>query len=140
MTTTPADPSRMLFVSLPVRDPQRSKTFFERLGFSFNPELSDETAACMVISEQAFVMLLVRPFFASFVTKDVADPAVATGAIVSVSAHSREEVDVLVDKALALGGSVSAEPQDEGFMYGRSFYDPDGHAWEVMWMDPVAVQ
>jgi hypothetical protein len=132
--------SRLIFVNLPVADLATSVEFFTGLGFTFNSQFTDEHATCMVISEQAFVMLLVRPFFASFVTKDVADPAVATGAIVSVSAHSREEVDGLVDRALALGGAVSAEPQDEGFMYGRSFYDPDGHAWEVMWMDPAAVQ
>jgi predicted lactoylglutathione lyase len=132
--------SRLIFVNLPVADLATSVEFFTGLGFTFNSQFTDEHATCMVINEQAFVMLLVRPFFASFVTKDVADPAVATGAIVSVSASSREEVDVLVDTALELGGSVSTEPQDEGFMYGRSFYDRDGHAWEVMWMDPAAVQ
>jgi hypothetical protein len=131
--------SRLIFVNLPVADLTKSVDFFARLGFAFNSRFSDELATCMVISEQAFVMLLVRPFFATFVTRDVADPAAATGAIVTVSAESRQEVDALVDRALELGGTVSQQPQDEGFMYGRSFYDLDGHAWEVMWMDPSAV-
>ena len=131
---------RLIFVNLPVADLDRSVAFFSRLGFTFNRQFTDDNATCMVISDQAFVMLLVRPFFATFVTKDVADPAAATGAIVTVSADSRAEVDALADRALEAGGTPSKEPQDAGFMYGRSFYDLDGHAWEVMWMDQGAVQ
>jgi predicted lactoylglutathione lyase len=127
---------RLIFVNLPVSDLSKSVDFFTSLGFTFNSQFSDENASCMVISDQAFVMLLVRPFFATFTTKDVADPTATTGAIVTVSAGSRDEVDALVDRALELGGSASKEPQDHGFMYGRSFHDLDGHAWEVMWMDP----
>ncbi|CAN5465574.1 VOC family protein [soil metagenome] len=129
---------RLIFVNLPVTDLARSADFFTHLGFTFNEQFTDENATCMVISDQAFVMLLVRPFFATFVTKDVADPATTTGAIVTVSADSRDGVDALVDRALELGGTTSNESIDEGFMYGRSFYDLDGHAWEVMWMDPGA--
>ena len=132
--------SRLIFVNLPVADLTRSVDFFTDLGFTFNSQFTDENATCMVVSDQAFVMLLVRPFFSTFVTKEVADPAATTGAILGLSAASRDEVDALVDRALELGGAPTKEPQDEGFMYGRSFYDLDGHAWEVMWMDPSAVQ
>jgi uncharacterized protein len=132
--------TRMLFVNLPVQDLAKSGDFFTGLGFELNQQFSDDRATCMVVNEQACVMLLVRPFFASFTTKDLPEPGVATGAIMAVSARSREEVDLLVDKALALGGSPCKEPSDEGYMYGRSFLDLDGHAWEVIWMDPAAVQ
>ncbi|MEO5709226.1 MAG: VOC family protein [Nocardioidaceae bacterium] len=131
---------RLIFVNLPVADLTKSVDFFTSLGFTFNSQSTDDNATCMVISDQAFVMLLVRPFFATFVTKDLADPAATTGAIVTVSAQSREEVDQLVDRALELGGAKAKEPLDEGFMYGRSFHDLDGHAWEVMWMDPGSGQ
>jgi predicted lactoylglutathione lyase len=132
--------SRMIFVNLPVQDISTSVGFFSKLGFGFNQQFSDETSTCMVVSEQACVMLLSRPFFSTFTTKEVADSATTTEAILAVSADSREEVDTLVDTALELGAQPTKEPQDEGFMYGRSFYDLDGHAWEVMWMDPAAVQ
>ena len=131
---------RMLFVNLPVLDIPRSVDFFTRLGFEFDRRFTDERATCMVVGGQAFVMLLVRPFFASFTSRDVPEPGVSTEAVLSVSATSREEVDTLVDRALAMGGTSSNEPSDEGFMYGRSFFDLDGHAWEVMWMDPAAVE
>lgn len=130
--------SRMIFVNLPVQDLARSVGFFASLGFAFKSEFTDENATCMVVSEQACVMLLVRPFFATFTVKDVADAGRSTEAILAVSADSREEVDTLVDRALVLGGAFAKEPSDQGFMYGRSFYDLDGHAWEVMWMDPAA--
>jgi uncharacterized protein len=132
--------SRMIFVNLPVQDLDRSVEFFRGLGFGFNEQFTDENATCMVVSEQACVMLLVEKFFSTFTTKDVADARKQTEAIIAVSAESREEVDALVDKALAQGGTRMKEPSDEGFMYGRSFYDLDGHAWEVMWMDPGAAQ
>ena len=129
--------SRMIFVNLPVGDLRASVDFFTRLGFGFNQQFSDERATCMVLNDQACVMLLVRPFFATFTPKDVAD-ASTTEAILAVSAESRDEVDALVDKALSLGGTAANEPADQGYMYGRSFHDLDGHAWEVMWMDPHA--
>jgi predicted lactoylglutathione lyase len=128
---------RTTFVNLPVRDLGRSVAFFERLGFSFDRRFTDEHAACMVLSDQAFVMLLARPFFATFTTKPVADATTTTQTIVGVSAESRDDVDTLVDTALAGGASAAMKPTDEGFMYGRSFYDLDGHAWEVIWMEPA---
>jgi uncharacterized protein len=130
--------SRMLFVNLPVQDVTRTAEFFGALGFEFAQRFSDDNAACMVINEHACVMLLVERFFASFTTNNVADPAAGTGAILALSADSRADVDVLVDRAVALGGRVAQEPADEGYMYGRSFYDLDGHAWEVIWMDAGA--
>jgi predicted lactoylglutathione lyase len=131
--------SRMTFVNLPVRDLPTSMKFFTGLGFEFDEQFTDERATCMVISDRAFVMLLTEPFFASFTTKELPDPATSTGVIVGLTAESREEVDALVGTALELGGSVAKDPADHGYMYGRSFYDLDGHAWEVMWMDPAAV-
>jgi uncharacterized protein len=132
--------SRMVFVNLPVHDLDKSVAFFTSLGFEFNAQFTDENATCMVVSDQAFVMLLVRPFFSTFTTREVVDASSGTEVILGVSAETREEVDTLVDRALALGGGVAKEPSDQGFMYGRSFYDLDGHAWEVMWMDPSAIQ
>jgi predicted lactoylglutathione lyase len=131
--------TRMTFVNLPVRDLPTSMKFFTGLGFEFDEQFTDERATCMVISDRAFVMLLTEPFFATFTTKELPDPATSTGVIVGLSAESREEVDALVGTALELGGSVAKDPADHGYMYGRSFYDLDGHAWEVMWMDPAAV-
>jgi len=131
--------SRLTFVNLPVSELARSTRFFRSLGFEFDAHFTDEHATCMVVSDQAFVMLLVEPFFATFTRKRVADAASETETILGVSAESRDEVDVLVDRALALGGAEAGAPHDEGFMYGRSFYDLDGHAWEVIWMDPAAV-
>jgi predicted lactoylglutathione lyase len=129
----------MTFVNLPVRDLPTSMKFFTGLGFEFDEQFTDDRATCMVISDRAFVMLLTEPFFASFTTKELPDPATSTGVIVGLTAESREEVDALVGTALELGGSVAKDPADHGYMYGRSFYDLDGHAWEVMWMDPAAV-
>ena len=132
--------TRMLFVNQPVADLAKSVDFFTALGFSFDRQFSDESAGCLVVNEQAVVMLLARPFFGTFTTKEVADAGASTETILCVSAASREEVDTLVDRALELGAGPSREAQDHGFMYGRSFYDLDGHGWEVMWMDPAAVQ
>ena len=128
---------RMTFLNLPVADLDKSTAFFTELGFEFNAAFTDEKAACMVVSEQTFVMLLVRPFFASFTRKEVA-PASVTECSVGLSAQSRDEVDALVDKAFALGATPAADPQDEGYMYGRSFHDLDGHQWEYIWIDPAA--
>ena len=127
---------RMLFVNLPVQDLTKSVAFFTSLGFEFNEQFTDDKAACMVVSDQACVMLLARPFFSTFTAKDVADTTTTTEVILAVSAGSRAEVDTLVDQALALGGGAGKEPSDDGFMYGRSFFDLDGHAWEVMSMEP----
>lgn len=132
--------SRLLFLNLPVADLPASRAFFDGLGFGFDEKFSDEQAACMIVSEQAYVMLLQRDRFADFVTKPIADANQATALTVAVSAESREAVDAFADAALAAGATAAKDPQDYGFMYQRSFHDLDGHLWEVMWMDPVAAE
>jgi uncharacterized protein len=135
------NPSRKIFVNLPVRDLQRSVDFFSRLGFAFNPKFTDEKATCMIVSDEAFVMLLTEPFFQTFTKRERCDTARHTEAICALSCASRAEVDDLVRKAVAAGGKPAMDPQDHGFMYGWSFYDIDGHHWELVWMDPkVAAQ
>ncbi|MDJ1130970.1 VOC family protein [Streptomyces iconiensis] len=133
-------PQQMIFVNLPVKDLEVSKKFFTELGFSFNPQFTDDSCACLVISDTIFSMLLDEKRFADFATKPLPDRAATTGALLCLSAESREKVDELADAALAAGGSTAKEPQDHGMMYGRSFLDPDGHHWEVMWMDPAAIE
>ena len=132
--------SRLLFLNLPVADLTASRAFFGELGFEFNEKFCDEGAACMVVSDQAYVMLLQRDRFADFVTKPVADATEATALTACISAESREEVDSLFAAAEAAGAGPVKEPQDYGFMYQRSFHDLDGHVWEIAWMDPVAVE
>jgi len=132
--------SRKIFLNLPVRDLQRSMEFFSKLGFEFNPQFTDDNAACMIISGEAFVMLLAEPFFKTFTARAVCDTSSHTEGICALSCSSRAEVDELVRKALGGGGRPAKEPQDHGFMYGWSFYDLDGHHWEVVWMDPKHVQ
>lgn len=129
-----------IFVNLPVKDLNKSVTFFTKLGFSFNAQFTDENATCMVISEDIFVMLLVEPFFKNFTKKEIADARKTTESIICLSAESRAEVDEMVSRALAAGGTAPNEKQDQGYMYGHGFEDVDGHLWEVMWMDPAAVQ
>ena len=135
-----ATQSRLIFVNLPVKDLQKSIGFFGALGFEFNPKFTDETATCMIVSEQAFVMLLDEKRFADFTQKSIADARSSTEAILGVSADSREAVDQLADAALEAGASPANDPMDHGFMYSRSFDDPDGHLWEVIWMDPKAAE
>ncbi|MFD4368446.1 VOC family protein [Rhodococcus sp. NPDC058521] len=130
--------STMIFVNLPVKDLAKSTEFYEGLGYKRNPAFSDDNASCIVVSEEIFLMLLVEPFFKTFTKKEIVDASTSTEAILCISAESREAADALADKALSSGGSFSNEPMDEGFMYGRSFQDPDGHLWEIMWMDPAA--
>ena len=132
--------ARKLFVNIPVRDLQRSIVFFESLGFAFNPQFTDATATCMLVGEDAYFMLLVRERFADFSKRPIGDPGRETSALFAVSVNSREEVDEMVEKAVAAGGSHAVDPQDHGFMYGWSFYDLDGHHWEVFWMDPAAIE
>ena len=129
-----------LFVNIPVSDVQRAITFFEALGFAFNPQFTDATATCMLVGEDAYFMLLNRERFAGFSKRPVGDPTSQTNALFALSVGSREEVDAMVHKAVAAGGSHAVDPQDHGFMYGWSFYDLDGHHWEVFWMDPNFVQ
>jgi predicted lactoylglutathione lyase len=128
-----------LFVNIPVGDLQRAITFFEALGFAFNPHFTDATATCMLVGEDAYFMLLTRDRFAGFSRRPVGDARAETNAMFALSVNSREEVDAMVSRAIAAGGSHAAEPQDHGFMYGRSFYDLDGHHWEAFWMDPSAI-
>ncbi|WP_437313402.1 VOC family protein [Sorangium sp. So ce385] len=131
---------RKIFVNLSVRDLKRSMEFFSKLGFEFNPQFTDENAACMVVSEEAYVMLLAEPFFKTFTKKEICSTSTHTEGLFALSCSSRAEVDDMVKKAIAAGGSHALDPQDHGFMYGWSFYDVDGHHWEVVWMDPKATQ
>ncbi len=131
---------RLIFVNLPVADVTASKGFFEELGFSFDPKFTDDSCACMVVSDQAYVMLLAHSRFTDFTSKPIADARASTEAILCVSAESRGAVDGFADAALGAGASSAGEPMDHGFMYGRSFHDLDGHLWEVMWMSPEAVE
>ena len=132
--------SRMLFVNLPVADVTASRTFFTGLGFEINETFSDETTISVVINDQTTVMMLQTERFRSFLTQGgIADTSTGREALFALSAESREGADALVDAALAAGGSHWDEPQDHGFMYGRSFVDLDGHAWEVVWMDPSQI-
>jgi predicted lactoylglutathione lyase len=133
-------PSRLMFVNLPVRDLAASMRFFEHLGFAFEPRFTDQSAACMIVSDQAYVMLLQRERFKEFAVRDIADARGATGAMYAVSAAGREDVDAFAEAALEAGGTVAADPIDYGVMYGRSFFDLDGHHWEVMWMSDEAVE
>lgn len=132
--------SRMIFVNLPVKDLGRSREFFGALGYTFNEQFSDENALCVVVSDNIVAMLLTEPFFQSFTKKELVDTRSGSEVIVALSADSRKGVDELADRALQSGGSPSGEPIDEGFMYSRSFQDPDGHIWELVWMDPAALE
>lgn len=124
-----------IFVNLPVKDLKKSVEFFTRLGFQFNPQFTDETATCMIVSEDIFVMLLTEAKFKSFTPKQVCDATRSTEVLVALSSESREEIDDMVNKAVAAGGSTYAEPKDYGFMYQHGFQDPDGHIWELVHMN-----
>ena len=138
-TPTHTGSDRLVFLNLPVRDVPASRAFFDRLGFSFDDRFCDETTACLKLSELAYVMLLERARFADFTAKPLGDPSTTTSGLVCVSAADRDAVDSLAEAALAAGARPAKEPMDLGFMYGRSFYDLDGHHWEVMWMSQAAV-
>ena len=135
--TIPAHAGRTLFVNLPVANVERSKAFFAALGFSYNPAFTDENAACMLVGEHASVMLLSRERFADFAKLPIADPRTHTLALYNFTVGSREDVDAIGAAALAAGGTEADDAEDYGFMYSRSFYDLDGHGWQVMWMDPA---
>ena len=130
--------ARKIFVNLPIKDMKRSQAFFRALGFDFNPQFTNEQGACMVISEDIYAMLLVESFFQTFTKKPISDAKKSTEVLVCLSCESRAEVDELVRKALAAGGTAPNAPQDHGFMYGHGFEDLDGHVWELVWMDPAA--
>ena len=127
---------RMIFVNLPVTDLERSIAFYEAVGGTKNPQFSDDTAACIVFSETIHAMLLTHDKYRQFTDKPIADAHATSSALICLSADSREAVDAMVDSAEGAGGRGDpGQKQDYGFMYGRSFEDPDGHHWEVMWMD-----
>ena len=133
---------QMIFINLPVTDLERSISFYEAIGAAKEPKFSNEAAAMMVISDTISVMLLTHPFYASFTSKRIADAHQVSQVLLCLSRDSREAVDEIVSKAGAAGGKIDVGPkQDMGaMMYGRSFEDPDGHHWEVMWMDPAAAE
>jgi uncharacterized protein len=130
----PATQPRKIFVNLAVSDLERSIAFFGRLGFSFDPKFTDDKAACMIVSDEAFVMLLREPFFKTFTRREICDTSRQTEGLFAVSCESRAEVDEIVQTALAAGGKRAMDPMENGFMYAWSFYDPDGHHWEVVSM------
>lgn len=129
-----------IFVNLPVRDLDKSMTFFKAIGFSFNPQFTDKTAACMVMSDDIYAMLLTHPKIKQFTKKQVADAHETTEVLTALSVESKAKVHEMADAAIRAGGKEARDPQDYGFMFGRSFEDPDGHIWEVFWMDPAHVQ
>ncbi|HEY1078338.1 MAG TPA: VOC family protein [Fontimonas sp.] len=131
--------SKKIFVNLPVADLPKSMAFFKALGYSFNPQFTDDTAACMVISEDIYAMLLTHAKFKSFIPNAIADARKTTQVLIALNFDSREEVAAMVAKAVAAGGNTYSEPQDHGFMLQHGFQDLDGHIWEIFWMDPSAV-
>ena len=131
---------RMIFVNLPVADVKRSTAFYEAIGATKNPQFSDDSTSCMVISDTIFVMLLTHPFFQGFTSKRIPDAHETCQVLLCISRDSREAVDAITDQAIAAGGRETRPVQDMGLMYSRSFEDPDGHVWEPMWMDPAAAE
>ncbi len=130
--------NRQIFVNLPIRDMERSQAFFKLLGFSFNPQFTNDKGACMVVSETIYVMLLVEPFFQTFTKKSIADATKTTEVLICLSCESRAEVDGFVTKALAAGGTAPQPTQEYSFMYSHGFTDLDGHMWELVYMEPDA--
>jgi predicted lactoylglutathione lyase len=128
-----------IFVNLPVSDLNRSVEFFTQLGFTFNPQFTDENATCMIVGEDIFVMLLVENFFKTFTHKEISDATRSTEVIVSLSTDNRESVDEMVRKAVVAGAATPSEPKDYGFMYQHGFQDLDGHLWEILFMEPGGI-
>jgi predicted lactoylglutathione lyase len=129
---------KMIFVNLPVTDLNRSTAFYEAVGATKNPKFCDHTASCMVFSDTIFAMLLTHDKFRQFTPRAISDPRTHAQVLISLSEESRAAVDATVEKAGPAGGQIDPTPKDDyGFMYGRSFADPDGHMWGVMWMDPA---
>jgi predicted lactoylglutathione lyase len=129
-----------IFVNLPVKDLSKSIAFFKALGYEFNPQFTDETAACMVISEDIYTMLLTYKKFKEFTSREICDATKSIESLVCLSCENRKQVDELVGKAVAAGGRTNAEPRDFGFMYLHGFQDLDGHIWQLIYMDPSAIQ
>jgi predicted lactoylglutathione lyase len=130
---------KQIYVNLPVKDLARSREFFSSLGFDFNAQFSNDQGACMILGENIFAMLLAEPFFQGFTSKPIANARETTEVLTCLSCESREEVDALVQKALAAGGRAPNPKQDHGFMYGHGFEDLDGHVWELSYMDLGAI-
>ena len=128
-----------IFVNVATKNLQASVGFFKKLGFDFNPKFTDDRAACMIFSDDAYMMILAEPFFQSFTKKGLCDTATQNESLLAISCDSRADVDDIVNKAIAAGGKRALDPVDHGFMYSWSFYDLDGHHWEPLWMDPQAV-
>lgn len=128
-----------IFLNLPVKNLQKSIKFFTQLGFSFNPQFTDEQATCMIFIDNIFAMLLVENRFKDFTKKLIADAHQTTEVLIAIDAESSVSVDEMVQKAVAAGGSIYADPQDHGWMYGHSFADLDGHQWEILYMDANAI-
>jgi predicted lactoylglutathione lyase len=129
-----------IFVNLPVKDLNKTIEFFTKLGFKFNPQFTDENATCMIVGEDIFVMLLIENFFKTFTKKEICDTSKNTEVIVALSVEGREKVDQMINRAIEAGGRESREPQDHGWMYGRSFEDINGHIWEIIYMDESALK
>ncbi len=127
-----------IYINLPVADLEVSKKFYAQLGYNFNPLYTNEIAACMMVSDDFHVMLLTKPFFATFTKKEIIDPQKSAQVMICLGKDSRAEVDILVDKAMSAGAKIERPVNDHNFMYERSFNDPDGHIWEVMWLDEEA--
>ncbi len=136
--TTPAT-RRKLFVNVPVADLQRTIRFFEELGFTFNPHFTDAKATCMLVGEDAYCMLLTRPFFETFSKRPIGDPVAQPYLSLALALDSRAAVDAMVERAVALGGEAVGAAEDHGFMYQRGFRDLDGYHWDPFWMDPAAL-
>lgn len=130
---------RKIFVNLPTKNLEQSIKFFTQVGFSFNPQFTDETATCTVVSDDIFVMLLTEDKFKTFTPNAICDATQSTEVLVCLSCDSPSEVDTLVSKAVSAGGSTYNDPQDHGFMYAHGFQDLDGHIWELMYMEAEAV-
>lgn len=133
-------PSPKIFVNLAVKDLERAKNFYAALGYTVNPQFTNADAAALSISDSIYLMLLTEAFFKTFTKRTIADATQTAEVLNALSADSRADVDAFVDKALAAGGTKYNEPQDHGFMYSRGFQDPDGHSWDIFWMDPAAIQ
>ncbi len=127
-----------IFVNLPVSDLKKAVEFFTKLNFKFDPNFTDKNATCMIVGEDIYVMLLVTDFFKTFTRKEIADATRSTETILTLSTDNRQKVDELVNTALAAGATSPNDAQDQDWLYGRSFYDLDGHHWEIMYMDPRA--
>ena len=127
--------AKQIFINLPVKDLKKTMTFFKKLGFSFNMQFTDDKAACMIIGENIYAMLLLEKFFKTFTNKEIADAKKTTEVLIAIDAESRQSVDEMIRKAVEAGGLTYRNPQDNGWMYGHSFADLDGHQWEVLYLD-----